>query len=298
MLAWRGLLTGLLWFTMGVASTAGWAQGVLPVPPLTAHVVDTAGMLSAPQRQALDDKLVAFEAASGSQVVVLLVPTTQPEDISSYANRVGNTWKIGRKEVGDGLLLIVAQNDRKLRIEVAKTLEGAIPDLAAKRIIEQAISPRFKQGDFAGGVDAGVDQIMALIRGEALPAPDPSPPSQRSDFQWFDFLAFLFFATLIGGSVVRRMLGNRLGALVTSGLAGAIAMLVTASLWIAALAALFALLVTLLGTLGRNLPSGRGSHWGGMGPGSGGWGGGSSGGGGFHSGGGGNFGGGGASGGW
>lgn len=297
MLAWRGLLAGLLWFTMGVAST-GWAQDVLPVPPLTAHVVDIAGMLSAPQRQALDDKLVAFEAASGSQVVVLLVPTTQPEDISSYANRVGNTWKIGRKEVGDGLLLIVAQNDRKLRIEVAKTLEGAIPDLAAKRIIEQAISPRFKQGDFAGGVDAGVDQIMALIRGEALPAPDPSSPSQRSDFQWFDFLAFLFFATLIGGSVVRRMLGNRLGAVVTGGLAGAIAMLVTASLWIAALAALFALLVTLLGTLGRSLPSGRGNHWGGMGPGGGGWGGGSSGGGGFSSGGGGNFGGGGASGGW
>jgi uncharacterized protein len=291
----------LLCALVGLLGSASWAQEVLPVPPLTAHVVDAAGMLSAPQRQALDAKLAAFEAAGGSQVVVLLVPSTLPEDISSYANRVGNTWKIGRRDIGDGLLLIVAQKDHKLRIEVAKTLEGAIPDLAAKRIIDQTISPRFKQGDFAGGLDAGVDQIMALIRGEALPAPEPTPQSPRSEpgFQWFDFLAFLFFATLIGGSLVRRMLGNRLGALVTGGLAGGIAMLVTSSLWIAALAAVGAMAVTLLSALGRSLPGGRGSGWGGGGLGSGGnWGSGTSGGGGFHSGGGGNFGGGGASGGW
>lgn len=173
---WR---KALCWWFLLLAGVA-WAQNdVQPVPALSAHVMDASGTLNETQRKSLDDKLKAFEAASGAQVVVLIVRTTAPEDIASYANRVGNAWKIGRKEVGDGLILLVAKDDRKLRIEVAKTLEGAIPDLAAKQVIDQAITPRFKQGDFAGGIDSGIDKIMALIRHENLPPPPPTPAPEE-----------------------------------------------------------------------------------------------------------------------
>src|SRR4051812_35918251 len=138
------------------------AQGVLPVPELTARVIDQTDTLDAIQRKGLEEKLAALEQQKGTQIVVLMVPTTQPEGIASYANRVGNSWKIGRKQVGDGILVIVAKNDRAVRIEVAKTLEGAVPDLAASRIIEEAITPRFRAGDFAGGLQAGIDQLIAL----------------------------------------------------------------------------------------------------------------------------------------
>lgn len=291
----RGFLALLLSLLAGLAG----AQGVLPVPALSGHVIDNTGTLDAAHQKALEDKLSAFEASSGSQVVVLMVPTTQPEDIASYANRVGNTWKIGRKAIGDGLLLIVAKDDRKLRIEVAKTLEGAIPDLAASQIINDAITPRFKQGDFAGGVDAGVDQIMALIKGEALPAPAQPARSanSRGDFQWQDLAMFLFFAVMLGGSIARQIMGNKLGSVVTGGVAGGIVLLLTTSVLLALLAGVVALVFTLIVSTARSRPGGSG-FGGGMGSGGGsGWSSGS-GGGGFSSGGGGNFGGGGASGGW
>lgn len=153
---------------LGLLATATLAQGtVQAVPALSGHVIDHTATLSAAQQQAIESKLAAFEQSAGTQLVVLVVPTTAPEDIASYANRVGNSWKIGRKDVGDGLLLIVAKNDRKLRIEVAKALEGAVPDLAAKQVIDQAIAPRFKQGDFAGGIEAGVDRLLQLLQKEA-----------------------------------------------------------------------------------------------------------------------------------
>lgn len=280
-----GLVCGLL-----LVLTPALAQ--LAVPALTAHVVDSTGTLSGEQVQALEGKLSAFELNRGAQVVLLLVPTTQPEDISSYANRVANTWKIGRKEIGDGLLVVVAKNDRKVRIEVAKTLEGAIPDLAAKRIIDEAITPRFKQGDFAGGLDAGLDQIMKLISGEALPAPNSESSGDKAGFEWMDLAIFAFIAVPVLAAVARSMLGPKLGALATGGAVGVLAMLVTSSLLIAVLAALVALLFTLFSTLPRSAGH---SGWGAGG----GWGAGSrGGGGGFSSGGGGDFGGGGASGDW
>lgn len=161
----------LLCWSLLFPSIAVHAQ--LAVPALNAHVIDATRTLTDDQRRHLNAKLDEFEKKKGAQLVVLLVPTTQPEDIASYANRVANTWKIGRKDIGDGVLLIVARDDRNVRIEVAKTLEGAIPDLAAKRIIEHAIAPRFKQGDFAGGLEAGVSAVMALISGEGLPATKP-----------------------------------------------------------------------------------------------------------------------------
>jgi len=280
------------------------AQGVLPVPELTARIIDQTGTLDAIQRKGLEDKLAAFEQKTGSQIVVLMVPTTQPEDIASYANRVANAWKIGRKEVGDGILVIVAKNDRKVRIEVAKTLEGAVPDLAAKMVIDEAITPRFRQGDFAGGLQAGVDRLIARVSGEALPAPKPAPQQRGGSegFDWFDLAIFLFFAVPIAGGVLRGIFGRKLGALVTGGGVGLVAMLITASLVVAVIAAVAALLISLLSGGGPLVGGRRGQGgpvifpggWGGGGHGGGGWGGG----GGFSSGGGGDFGGGGASGDW
>ncbi len=278
---------------------AGLAQAQQAVPALTAHVVDTSSTLTAEHRHALESKLVAFEQARGAQIVVLLVASTQPEDITSYANRVANTWKIGRKEVGDGLLLLVAVQDRKLRIEVAKTLEGAIPDLAAKRVIEQAISPRFKQGDYAGGIDAGLDRLMGLITGEALPEPARAADGPATGFDWMELGIFMFIAVPVVGAVTRRILGNRLGAVATGAVAGAIAMVLTASLWLAGLAGVVAMVLTLLQNVpGRPSRRGGGSSGWGAGGGWGGSGGGFGGSGGFGSGGGGDFGGGGASGDW
>jgi len=236
---------------------------------------------------------------------VLMVPSTQPEDIASFANRVANTWKIGRREVGDGVLVIVAKTDRSLRIEVAKTLEGAIPDLAAKHIIDQAITPRFKQGDFAGGLNAGIDQLVARVHGEALPAVRDDARAHgigKPDFQWFDLLIFMVFALPIGAAVARSVFGRKLGALATGLGVGGIALVVTASAWIAGFASVVALIYALVAGFsaaggGRGLRSGGAGFGagGGWGRGGGGWGGG---GGGFSSGGGGDFGGGGASGKW
>lgn len=282
------------------------AQNVLPVPPLTAHVIDQTGTLDAIQQKGLEEKLAAFEQSKGTQIAILMVATTQPEDDASYANRVANTWKIGRKGVGDGVLIVVAKNDRKVRIEVAKALEGAVPDLAAKRIIDEAMLPAFRSGDFAGGLRAGIDQLTARISGEALPAPPQHQSGPRSaakaGFDWVDLAVFLFFGVMIGGRVLRAILGRVFGSLATGVGAGAIALVVTSSIFIAGIAAFIALFYTLLsGGLGMVAP--RRGGWVGGGPwiGGGGFGGGRGGfggGGGFSSGGGGDFGGGGASGNW
>ncbi len=294
----RAMLGLLLAAVLLFSALTTWAQDVLPVPALTARVIDSTGTLDAAQRQALEAKLAAFEKARGAQVVVLMVPTTAPEDIASYAQRVGDSWKIGRKDVGDGLLLVVAKNDRKVRIETTKTLEGAIPDLAARQIIDRAITPRFRQNDFAGGIDAALDQIIALISGENLPLPEAQAgTSSGKGFNWTDMAVFLFFAVPIGARVLSGIFGRKLGAMATGGAVGGLAWLFTSSLLIGGVAALvgavFALIAS-VGSLGSGGRGGRSSGWGGGG--SGGWGGG--GGGGFSSGGGGNFGGGGASGSW
>ena len=299
----RLFATGLLLALIGLSTAS--AQVVLPVPALSGRVIDQTGTLDASQVAVLDDKLAALEAKKGSQMVVLLVPTTAPEDIASYANRVANTWKIGRRDVGDGVLLIVAKNDRTLRIEVAKTLEGAIPDLAAKRIIDGAITPGLRAGDFAGGLEAGVDQITALVSGEALPAPaaaeDDGSGAHGFDVDsdgWGDLLIFVVFALPIGVGILRSFMGRKAGALVTGGITGVLAFLFSTSVVIAGIAAVVALIYALLAGTGvarHGYGSGRGTGGWGSG-GGGGLGGG--GGGGFSSGGGGNFGGGGASGRW
>jgi uncharacterized protein len=293
-------LTALLWLG------AAWAQGVLPVPELTARVIDQTGTLDDIQRQGLEQKLAAFEQRKGTQIAILIVPTTQPEDIFGYANRVANTWKIGRRDVGDGVLVVVAKDDRRVRIEVAKTLEGAIPDLAARQIIDEAVTPRFRQNDFAGGLQAATDRLIARIEGEGLREPERQRgTSGAAGFDWFDLAIFVFFAVPIMGGVLRGIFGGKLGALLTGGGTGLLALLFTSSLAIAVLAGVVALVVSLVsgGFGGGPVRRSRGGHWGGgpyIGPG--GWGGGGGGGwgggGGFGSGGGGDFGGGGASGDW
>ena len=301
----RVLIAWLLALSAALFVPPALAQALQPVPALTARVIDRSGTLSASQQQALEDKLAAFEAAHGSQIVVLLVPSTQPEDIAAYAFRVADAWKIGRREVGDGILLVVAKEDRKVRIEVARTLEGAVPDLAAWRIIDGIITPAFRRGDFAGGLDAGVDGLMALVRGEALPAPAQGrTPDAGMNLE--DLGALLFVAVPMLGAVLIGVLGRKPGSLLTGGLTGLIVHVLTASLVLAVVGGVLALVFVLalgVGSSGRGGPPHRGSGpiiggggFGGLG-GRGGFGG-RSGGGGFRSGGGGSFGGGGASGGW
>ena len=171
---------------------AAWAQDVLPVPPLSGRVIDQTATLQPAQAAALDAKLAAFEAQSGPQIVLLLVPATAPEDIASYSQRVADSWKIGRRQVGDGVLLVVAKNDRAVRIEVAKALEGAIPDLAARQIIDRALVPAFRAGDYAGGLNLALDQLMARIQGEGLPAPAARAPSQGRGLPSEQMLIFFF----------------------------------------------------------------------------------------------------------
>jgi uncharacterized protein len=288
-------------FVAFLLQTAVFAQDVQPIPALTGHVVDTTGLLDAGQQAALEAKLDALEKAKGSQVVVLIVPTVQPEDISSYANRVGNAWKIGRRNVGDGVLFVVAFKDRQMRIEVAKTLEGAIPDLAAKQIIANAVTPKFKAGDYAGGISAGVDQLTARIKGEALPEVSDSGNNSGNllgGFDWMDIAIFLFFAVPIGGAIAKSIFGQKLGSLITGGAVGTLAFMATASLVLAGIAGVVALLYALMSGL-SGASSGRSGGFGRGGFGGGGFGGGGfGGGGGFSSGGGGDFGGGGASGSW
>jgi uncharacterized protein len=293
-----GLLLSLL-----LAVTLLHAQDVLPVPPLSGRVIDQTGTLSAAQREALTQKLAAFEAQSGPQIVVLMVPTTQPEDIAAYAQRIGDSWKIGRRDVGDGLLIVVAKNDRRVNIQTAKALEGAVPDLAARQIIDNAIRPAFRADDYAGGLNTAVDQIIARIKGEALPAParQQAPSNTFGNWPPMDLLIFAFIALPVVAGVTRRIFGRGLGSLASGGATGAVAWLVSGSLLVAIVGAVIGLLFGLFAGASNVLrTSGRhGGPWiggGGFGGGGGGWSGG--GGGGFSSGGGGDFGGGGASGSW
>jgi uncharacterized protein len=300
-----------LWLLIGSAA----AQDVQPVPRLSGRVVDQTGTLKAAQVQALEARLASFEAQAGPQIVVLMVATTAPEDIASYAQRVADAWKIGRREVGDGVLLVCAQNDRKVRIEVAKALEGAIPDLAARQIIDRAIRPAFKAGDFAGGLEAAIDQLEARIRGEGLPAPElvKDRKANRPGLQPEALALFFFVVVPMVGAFLSRLLGRKAGSVLTAGAAGGVAWWLTTSVALAVGAGFVALLLVGLFGLGSALRGlggrgGSGPFIGGFGAGTvlgGGLGGGGNGGGngggssgGFSSGGGGDFGGGGASGDW
>ncbi len=297
----RSVAALLLW--LGLALN-GLAQPLQPVPPLTGRVVDLTATLDAAQKQALDAELEAIERRKGSQAAILLVATTQPETIEQFGIRVVEAWKLGRGEVGgkrvdDGVLLLVAKDDRKVRIEVGYGLEGAIPDARARRIIAETIAPHFRQGDFAGGLQAAVADIGRLIDGEPLPPAWSEPAGQREaePANWLAIVLGVFLVAMF----LRQLFGRLFGSTLGGALGGTAAWLLGAPLLLAALGGLLLFLLLLsisggtMGQVGRHTwRSGPGGFPGGFGGGGGGFGGGS---GGFRGGGGG-FGGGGASGGW
>ena len=268
---------------------AGLCRADIAVPALTGHVVDLTGTFSAEQKQSLNQTLASFEARKGSQLAVLIVPTTAPESIEQFGIKVADKWKLGRKKIDDGAILIVAKNDHTLRIEVGYGLEGALTDALSKRIIDQTIVPRFKEQDFYAGITQGVQQMIRAVDREPLEAPPASSDSVID--QGISFAPILFVIVIIAGGVLRRMIGRVPAAIATGGLAAVVAWFVVGGILIAILAGVvgffFALMMGVLGWRGR------GGYFG-AGPGSVG---GSSGGGGF-GGGGGGFGGGGASGRW
>ena len=258
---------------------------LLPIPSLKARVTDLTQTLSSAQQAQLEQKLAAFELEKGSQIAVLIVPSTQPEDIAQYSIRVTDTWKLGRKGIGDGVLVLIAKGDRKMRIEVGRGLEGAIPDLYAKRIVSEVLAPHFKEGDFYGGIDAATQKLIGLVNGEALPAPTKAAKGSSGIGS---LLPLLLFGGLISGMMLRGMFGTFFGSALNGGLLAGLVWILGLALGGAALLGLVAFFVTMM--LG-----GRGFNgYGGL-PTSGGW---SSGGSSWGGGGGGDFGGGGASGDW
>jgi len=276
-------------------------EALQPVPALRARVTDLTGTLSSEEVAALEHRLADFEARRGSQVAVLIVPTTEPEAIEQFSIRVVEAWRLGREQPDDGVLLLLAKEDRRLRIEVGRGLEGALTDLVSKRIVADIIVPHLRAGDFYGGLEAGVEQILRVIEGEALPPPaagwEPAPAGDA-----FVLIPLLVFAVLGLAPALRNSFGRGLGSLLTGGVAGGLVWLISRILGLSLLAGLLGFLFALaLGASGRR---GWASHprrggppggWrGGFGGGGGGFG---SGGGGF-GGGGGSFGGGGASGSW
>jgi len=202
--------------------TALWAE--IAIPQLSQRVTDLTGTLTAEQIVALDTKLAAFEAKKGSQIAVLMLPSTQPEDIAAYSIRVADAWKIGREKVDDGVILIVAKDDRKSRLEVGRGLEGVIPDAIAKRVLAETMKPHFKNEDYAGGIDAGVTQIMGLIEGETLPAPSGETSSADDGFD--TFLIILFFCCIVIDLLFSSLFGKGIGAVLSGISIGGISALI------------------------------------------------------------------------
>lgn len=274
-----------------LAVLVGFAFAEQPIPPFAAFVTDLTGTLNPSQREALERELLAFEQRKGGQMAVLIVPTTAPETTEQYALRVAEAWTLGRRGVDDGVLFLVAKDDRAMRIEVGYGLEGVIPDAVAKRIINEIVAPFFTQGDFYGGVEAGVSRVIRLVDGE------PLPPPRARDPEWSGIeglLPVLIIASVMLGVVMRGLFGRLAGAALTGGIGGSVVWVIVGSLSAGVFVAVLAFLFTLM-----TVPLGRGGYGGRFGGLGGGLMGGSGGfGGGFGGGGGGSFGGGGASGRW
>jgi uncharacterized protein len=288
MAAARAVLVALMmcWASLAAADVA--------VPPLTGRVVDQTGTLTGDDIAALTNTLKDLETRKGSQIAVLVVPTTEPESIEQFSIRVAEAWKIGRKKIDDGALLVVAKNDRHLRIEVGYGLEGVLTDVTSKRIIDEDITPKFKSGDFAGGITAGIGRMIRLIDGEQLPAPEPPHWQDSNLLSHFDpFNPFVIVGFIFLGSMLRAIFGRLLGSAATGGVVATVAWFIAGSLGVSVLLGGIAFVIAMFADTFTSGGS-PGRYGGGLS--GGGWsGGGSSGG---FSGGGGGFGGGGASGKW
>ena len=277
------------------------AQEQIPVPKLAAHVVDLTGTLTGEERARLESKLADFEQRRGSQVVVLLVPSIGTEAIEDFATRVTDEWQLGRKGVDDGVLFVIAKQERKMRIQTGRGVQGTLTDILSKRIVADIVAPKFRTGDFAAGIDAAADAIMQAIEGESLPLPKSPTRGTKVDTvsSYGDFLWMAFFIVPVVAMVLRGVAGRFFGSALTGGLTGVAAAWIFGSLLLGLAAAFIAFLVGLF--MGSGVSHGtRGGGWGGGGWGGGGWSGGgwSGGGGGSWGGGGGGFDGGGASGDW
>lgn len=275
--------------------SASLSEAEVAVPPLKSPITDLTGTLSQGESARIEQKLAAFEAKKGSQIAVLLVPTTQPETIEQYSIRVAEAWKLGRKGVDDGVLLVIAKQDRVSRIEVGYGLEGVLPDAMAKRIVDEIMVPEFRQGDFATGINAGIERLMDVIEGEPLPPPRSTRGNGAAGADTIlDNIIPIFIGLIIFGKILQSLFGRLIGATVMSAAAGLIAWLVFSSIIVAMVIAVLVLFMSLFGSSGEGISRGGYSGWsgGGFSGGRGGFGGG-----GFRGGGGG-FGGGGASGRW
>lgn len=295
--AWRALLLASLL----LPCTAAWAQQLAAIPPLTSPVVDTTGTLDAAQKQQLEQQALDLQRRKGSQLQVLIVPTTQPEDIFDYSQRAFDQWKLGREKVDDAVLVVVAKDDRRARIHTGYGLEGAIPDATASRVIQEYMAPKFRNGDYAGGLVDATAALVKIIDGETLPAPVSDHRGGRGSRgpNWL----FALFAAFIVANIARAIFGRApkfLRSLFTGGAAAGVAWLLSSLLPVAILAGVFGLFYGLIAvSAGRFARHGDWGGWGGGGFGGGGWGGGGfGGGGGGWGGGGGMSGGGGASGSW
>ena len=297
-LSLRGIFLAALFFAFAFTAAADVA-----VPQLSGRVVDQTGTLSSGEIASLNQKLRDFEAKKGSQVTVLIVPTTQPETIEQYSIRVADAWKIGRKKVDDGAILLVAKNDRHLRIEVGYGLEGALTDVTSRRIIDEVITPKFRTGDFAGGIADGVDRMISVIDGEPLPAPARSTSYSNDLSDFGPLVPFALFASLFVGGILRTMFGRLLGSVATGGVLAALAWFMVGSVGLAlavgAIASMLAFIADLVPmSTGPGTGYSRRGSWSSGSSSGGGWSSGSSSDSGGFSGGGGSFGGGGASGSW
>lgn len=283
-----------LWLALSLLTLPAWAaagaSNLVAIPALSSPVTDVTQTLSPQAQQSLAQKLNQFSQEKGSQIAILIVDSTQPEDIAQFGIRVAEAWKIGRDKQDDGVIIIVAKADRKMRIEVGYGLEGAIPDLVAKRIVSETMAPHFRQGDFEGGLNAAVDQLMALIAGEALSAPQKQSSSAGGLLDW---LPILMFVAIFTGMILRSLFGTYAGSALNGGALGVLVWILGGALLTVLLVFVAAFIFTL--AMGGSRGGGYGGYPTGYG---GGYGGGGLGGRDIFSGGGGDFGGGGASGDW
>src|SRR5437016_6094466 len=247
-----------------------------PVPPLRARVTDLTGTLSAGEQRSLETKLAQWEASTTNQLAVLLVATTQPETIEEFGIRVAEAWKIGQQGKDNGAIFLVAKDDKRMRIEVGYGFEGVLTDVTSRRIIAENVAPYFKQGQFAAGINAGVDRIMA-VADDGRPLPPPGKTARRVQRGHFDFgtlLVILLVAVPVVGALLRSIFGTLGGSAIGAGIAGAAAWFIAASLLVAGAAAVIAFAIILFSSLGGRgawIPVSGGRGWGGGGFGGGGF---------------------------
>jgi uncharacterized protein len=263
-------LCGALAAAPALAAKNVGADGLVAVPPLVSRVTDLTDTLTPAQKSALEQTLASFEQSKGSQIAVLMLPSTKPEEIEQYGIRVADQWKLGRKGVDDGLILIIAKDDHRARIEVGRGLEGVVPDVIASRVIREIIGPQFIAGDYYGGINAGVEQLIGLVNGEALPPPPPSARrAQRGHGGGGNFdnmLTIGFILVFVVGGLLVRVLGRVIGSGAVGVIAGIAAFILIGGLFAAIGAGILGFIAALLfgsGFGGRGFGIGGGGFGGG-----------------------------------